>query len=134
MFNDPELNALEEQVNISNQNIALADADFRAARAVIVTCFGDVLKDADPAALGKDPKTRLQEWLQARRLPVPEYVVTATSGEAHAQLFQVECRIPALALAVPGRGASRRAAEQAAAEAAGLLAAQYESGATRGGG
>ena len=109
------------------------DGGFDAARAVIVTCFGDVLDHADPAALGKDPKTRLQEWLQARRLPVPEYVVTATSGEAHAQLFEVECRIPALALAVPGQGPSRRAAEQAAAEAAGLLALRRESGATHGG-
>src|SRR5260221_8013734 len=51
------------------------DGGFDAARAVIVTCFGDVLNQADPAALGKDPKTRLQEWLQARRLPVPGYVV-----------------------------------------------------------
>jgi len=109
------------------------DGGFDAARAVIVTCFGDVLREADPAALGKDPKTRLQEWLQARRLPVPEYVVTATSGEAHAQLFEVECRIPALALAVTGQGTSRRAAEQAAAEAAGLLARQHGNGATRGG-
>jgi ribonuclease-3 len=109
------------------------DGGFDAARAVIVTCFGDVLNHADPAALGKDPKTRLQEWLQARRLPVPEYVVTATSGEAHAQLFEVECRIPALALAVHGQGTSRRAAEQAAAEAAGLLAAQHKGGESRGG-
>ena len=76
-------------------------------------------RDADPATLGKDPKTRLQEWLQARRLPVPEYVVIATAGEAHAQPFTVECRIPALAhRRRRGRGASRRAAEQAAAAAA----------------
>ena len=109
------------------------DGGFDAARAAIVTCFGEVLSEADPAALAKDPKTLLQEWLQARRLPVPEYVVTATSGEAHAQLFEVECRIPALALAVAGQGASRRAAEQAAAEAAGLLAMQQAGGATRGG-
>ncbi len=78
------------------------DGGFDAARAVIVTCFGDVLAQADPAALGKDPKTRLQEWLQGRRLPVPEYVVTTTTGEAHAQLFEVECRIPALALSATG--------------------------------
>ena len=108
------------------------DGGFDAARAVIVTCFGDVLAQADPAALGKDPKTRLQEWLQGRRLQVPEYVVTTTTGEAHAQLFEVECRIPALALSATGRGTSRRAAEQAAAEAAGLLVMQRESGATRG--
>ena len=99
------------------------DGGYDAARAAIDACYGDVLAQADPASLGKDPKTRLQEWLQARRLPVPEYVVTSTSGDAHAQLFEVECRIPALALATVGRGASRRAAEQAAAEAAGAQAA-----------
>ena len=100
---------------------------------MIVTCFGDVLDQADPAALGKDPKTRLQEWLQGRRLPVPEYAVTATSGEAHAQQFEVECRIPSLGVSATGQGASRRAAEQAAAEAAGRLVAQRETGAARGG-
>lgn len=104
------------------------DGGFEAARAVIVTCFGDVLDLADPALLGKDPKTRLQEWLQARRMAVPEYVVTLTSGEAHAQLFEVECRIAALGVTAVGRGTSRRAAEQSAAEAAGALAAQQASG------
>lgn len=108
------------------------DGGYEAARAAIDACYGDVLAQADPAALGKDPKTRLQEWLQARRLPVPEYVVTATSGDAHAQQFEVECRIPALALATAGRGPSRRAAEQAAAEAAGAQAAQRADGDSRG--
>ena len=59
----------------------------------------------------------LQEWLQARRLPVPSYVVVDVAGEAHAQTFHVECRIPAFAIAVAGDGPSRRAAEQAAAAA-----------------
>jgi ribonuclease-3 len=77
-----------------------------------------VLRDADPAALSKDPKTRLQEWLQARRIAVPEYAVVATSGEAHAQMFDVECRIAALGVVTVGSGASRRAGEQAAAAAA----------------
>jgi len=94
------------------------DGGFEAARAVIVDCYGDDLARADPAALGKDPKTRLQEWLQARRLAVPEYVVVATTGEAHAQSFEVECRIPSLKIVATGRGNSRRAAEQAAAEVA----------------
>ena len=66
----------------------------------------------------QDPKTRLQEWLQARKLAVPEYAVVATAGEAHAQQFTVECRIPALALVTQGSGGSRRAAEQEAAAAA----------------
>jgi ribonuclease-3 len=94
------------------------DGGFDAARKVIVDCYGDVLARADPALLGKDPKTRLQEWLQGRRMAVPEYTVVATTGEAHAQTFEVECRIPAIGLVVTGRGGSRRAAEQAAAEIA----------------
>lgn len=94
------------------------DGGFVAARAVITTCYAAELEDADPLALGKDPKTRLQEWLQARRMSVPEYAVIMTSGEAHAQLFRVECRIAALAVVTTGEGGSRRAAEQEAAEAA----------------
>jgi ribonuclease-3 len=92
------------------------DGGYDAARVVVEKCYGDVLARADPAALGKDPKTRLQELLQGRRLAVPEYAVAATSGEAHAQVFDVECRIPALGVVATGRGSSRRAAEQAAAE------------------
>ena len=106
------------------------DGGFDAARSVIDTAFADVLADADPTTLGKDPKTRLQEWLQARRLPVPEYVVVGTSGEAHAQQFAVECRIPALGLAGAGAGASRRTAEQAAAAAAYAAAVARERGGT----
>jgi len=94
------------------------DGGYDAAREVIERCYADVLARADPATLGKDPKTRLQEWLQARRMSVPEYAVVATSGEAHAQVFDVECRIGALQMVSTGRGNSRRAAEQAAAEAA----------------
>ena len=102
------------------------DGGFDAARNVIVTCYANVLRDVDPGALGKDPKTSLQEWLQARRWPVPEYVVTATTGEPHDQRFTVECRIPRLSIAASGEGSSRRAAEQAAAEAAGALALAAE--------
>ncbi|HTQ01363.1 MAG TPA: ribonuclease III [Casimicrobiaceae bacterium] len=94
------------------------DGGFDAAHKVIVDCYGEVLAGAHPALLGKDPKTRLQEWLQGRRMAVPEYAVVATTGEAHAQTFEVECRVPAIGLVVTGRGGSRRAAEQAAAEIA----------------
>jgi ribonuclease-3 len=94
------------------------DGGFDAARTVIDGIYADLLRGADPATLGKDPKTRLQEWLQARRLPVPEYTVAATSGEAHLQQFEVDCRIAALSIAARGSGASRRAAEQEAAAAA----------------
>ena len=91
------------------------DGGFAAARRTIETAYAEVLRDADPSVLGKDPKTRLQEWLQGRRLPVPEYAIVATTGEAHAQRFTVECRIPELAIVASGSGASRRAAEQDAA-------------------
>jgi len=94
------------------------DAGFDAARRTIDAAYSDVLRDADPTVLGKDPKTRLQEWLQARRLSVPEYAIVATTGEAHAQHFAVECRIPQLGIVKTGFGASRRVAEQDAAQAA----------------
>lgn len=94
------------------------DAGFDAARAVIERVYAAELRGLDPQALGKDPKTRLQEWLQARRTPVPEYAVTEVAGEAHAQTFTVECRIPSLAIVGRGNGPSRRTAEQAAAAAA----------------
>ncbi len=94
------------------------DAGFDAARAVIERVYAAELRGLDPQALGKDPKTRLQEWLQARRTPVPEYAVTEVAGEAHAQTFTVECRIPSLAIVARGNGPSRRTAEQAAAAAA----------------
>ncbi len=59
-----------------------------------------------PTAIAKDPKTRLQEWLQGRRLPVPEYAIVAVRGEAHAQTFKVDCRIAALGIAATGTGAA----------------------------
>lgn len=94
------------------------DAGFDAARRVVERVYAAELARVDPATLDKDPKTRLQEWLQARKFAVPDYVVTATTGEAHAQTMTVECRIPALAIVTAGSATNRRAAEQiAAAEA-----------------
>ena len=104
------------------------DGGFEAARDVIDRTFGDVLRDADPAALGKDPKTRLQEWLQARHLPVPDYRIAEVSGEAHAQRFTAECSIPALGVVTQGMGNSRRTAEQAAAASAYAIASTGEHG------
>ncbi|MEO8302485.1 MAG: ribonuclease III [Betaproteobacteria bacterium] len=91
------------------------DAGYDAASAVILRIYASELVALDPAALGKDPKTRLQEWLQARRIALPEYAVIGVDGEAHAQTFTIECRIAALGIAESGSGSSRRAAEQAAA-------------------
>jgi ribonuclease-3 len=109
------------------------DGGFDAARAVIDGVYAPELTGLSPATLGKDPKTRLQEWLQARRIPVPEYAVVDTAGEAHAQSFTVECRVPALGIATSGTGPSRRAAEQAAAAGAyGRVAAADATGADGG--
>lgn len=91
------------------------DAGFDAARAAIQSVFAREFAEIDPADPGKDPKTRLQEFLQARRLPVPEYSILSVKGEAHSQTFEVVCRIPALGITANGAGASRRSAEQAAA-------------------
>ena len=62
-------------------------------------------------------KTRLQEWLQARQLPLPTYTLRSESGEEHAKLFRTECALASPVLRCEGEGASRRAAEQVAAEA-----------------
>ncbi|MDH5285126.1 MAG: ribonuclease III [Betaproteobacteria bacterium] len=94
------------------------DAGYEAARVAIERAFDGVLRDADPRVLGKDPKTLLQEWLQGRGLPVPDYRVVEIAGEAHAQTFTAECRIEALGVATQGSGASRRVAEQSAAASA----------------
>ncbi|MGL4733515.1 MAG: putative dsRNA-binding protein, partial [Enterovibrio sp.] len=66
----------------------------------------------------KDPKTRLQEFLQGQRAPLPVYNVVKIQGEAHDQLFTIECNVVGLDAPVLGSGSSRRKAEQAAAEAA----------------
>ena len=91
------------------------DGGFDAASAVVEGLFGEVIQTTDVASWSKDAKTELQEWLQARRLPVPTYRISATRGQAHAQTFEVECLVPALNLAESGEGRSRRVAEQEAA-------------------
>ena len=94
------------------------DAGFDAAQQVVLGLYVPFIAHADVQTLGMDAKTMLQEYLQGKRLELPKYTVVATQGEAHAQLFQVECEIAQLKLATRGEGVSRRAAEQAAAEAA----------------
>ncbi|HWH80800.1 MAG TPA: ribonuclease III [Burkholderiaceae bacterium] len=91
------------------------DGGFDAARTVVSGLFGEVIATTDVASWSKDAKTELQEWLQARRLPVPTYRIAATRGQPHAQTFDVECAVPALSLVEQGVGRSRRVAEQEAA-------------------
>jgi ribonuclease-3 len=99
------------------------DGGFPAAQAVVLRLYADAFSTLDPRAMGKDPKTRLQEFLQGRRIPLPRYSVVAIRGEAHDQQFQVECLIPELKIRAVGEGASRRAAEQEAARHAYEIAA-----------
>lgn len=93
------------------------DAGFDAAAAVVRRLYGDVELSTQMSAMGKDPKTELQEWLQARKMKLPAYRVVATLGEAHKQTFDVECSVAEIGHAERGIGASRRAGEQAAAAA-----------------
>jgi ribonuclease III len=97
---------------------AFLDGGFDAAEKVVQTLFGDALSHIDPSTTSKDAKTRLQEYLQGRRLALPRYTVTATRGEAHEQTFEVECAIQELGICCHGQGTSRRSAEQEAARTA----------------
>ena len=92
-----------------------SDAGFDPAVALVRQLFGELITSTEADSWSKDAKTELQEWLQARRLPVPGYRILATRGQAHAQTFDVECAVPALGLTEQGEGRSRRVAEQEAA-------------------
>lgn len=94
------------------------DAGFDAARDVIRAMYVPILQTVDPKTLGKDAKTLLQEYLQGKKIPLPQYNVVATHGAAHNQEFEVECLVPKLDIQVFGTGGSRRAGEQAAAKLA----------------
>ena len=94
------------------------DAGFDRAREVILHLWRARLRDLPSAESLKDPKTRLQEWLQSRNRPLPEYETTYTGGADHNRNLVVVCRAPGLDEPVEGRGASRRKAEQAAARKA----------------
>ncbi len=92
------------------------DSGFEASKQVLRKWYSQILEHVDPRTLGKDDKTLLQEYLQAHQLPLPIYNVIGTTGVAHNQQFEVECSIPTLKIILNGKGASRRAAEQAAAK------------------
>jgi ribonuclease-3 len=93
------------------------DAGFTPAQALVQRLFEAVEINPQMDAIGKDPKTELQEWLQGRKMKLPLYKVVGTIGAAHKQSFDVECEIAELRLTERGIGGSRRAGEQAAAAA-----------------
>jgi ribonuclease-3 len=94
---------------------AFLDGGYQAANDIVRRLLGDLIAGSGIDQWAKDAKTALQEWLQARKLPVPVYRIVETRGQAHAQTFTVECQVPALSLARTGDGRSRRMAEQEAA-------------------
>lgn len=93
------------------------DAGFDVAKSLVLRLFKAVEINPTMQAIGKDPKTELQEWLQGRKMNLPLYRVAGTQGAAHKQTFDVECEIIELQLSERGTGGSRRAGEQAAAAA-----------------
>lgn len=91
------------------------DGGLEAARRIVAGLVEPRIARLPDAASLKDPKTRLQEYLQSRGLPLPRYEVERTEGEAHDQTFWVVCEVSALGRRVSGTGSSRRRAEQDAA-------------------
>lgn len=94
------------------------DSDIEKVRSIVLSWYNSRLEAIKPGVSQKDPKTRLQEFLQGRRKPLPVYTVTNIKGEAHNQEFTVECEVAGVDKPVIGKGTSRRKAEQAAAETA----------------
>jgi len=95
------------------------DGGFDACRNTVLPWFEPLLSALPPLnQVGKDAKTRLQEWLQARQLPLPAYALLEESGDDHDKRFRVGCTLAEPPVTSDGVGTSRRAAEQAAAEAA----------------
>jgi ribonuclease-3 len=102
------------------------DGGFDAARTIIERAYGDRFEEFPDAAELRDPKTRLQEWMQARQMGLPEYDLLDVSGKAHQQTFRARCRVGDSV--TTGSGTTRRNAEQRAAES---MLAQLRQGAGR---
>ena len=94
------------------------DSDIQNVERLILSWYQTRLDEISPGDKQKDPKTRLQEYLQGRHLPLPSYLVVQVRGEAHDQEFTIHCQVSGLSEPVVGTGSSRRKAEQAAAEQA----------------
>ena len=91
--------------------------DFEACREAVMPWHAVGVNYTPAGKVGKDAKTRLQEWLQARQRALPAYDLVSESGDDHAKVFRVACTLVEPAMTAEGEGGSRRAAEQAAAEA-----------------
>jgi len=96
----------------------LLDSDLDACRRCVLKWFEERLQQVGKGNAGKDAKTRLQEYLQGRNYPLPDYVLLDVQGDDHDQSFHVACRLSQPELVTEGRGGSRRKAEQQAAASA----------------
>ncbi len=96
---------------------AYLDSGLAGARKIIHAAYGERMQELPEEADLRDPKSRLQEYLQARKIELPEYAVQNISGKAHNQSFEVSCSIPELDAVTIGNGSTRRDAEQEAAAA-----------------
>lgn len=94
------------------------DSDIQTTERIVLAWYDTRLIEISPGDKQKDPKTRLQEYLQGRHLPLPSYLVVQVRGEAHDQEFTIHCQVSGIKEPVEGVGSSRRKAEQAAAEQA----------------
>lgn len=91
------------------------DSGFEAAKKIIEHAFAERLRQLPDAARLRDPKTRLQEWLQARSMQLPDYTLENEEGKDHKKVFEVSCSVQATANVTRGRSTTRRKAEQQAA-------------------
>ena len=92
------------------------DGGINASQDLITNWFKDRIESINPHDIQKDSKSVLQELLQAKKIPLPDYEVISIEGEAHCQYCKVSCVIPKLEISIDGEGSSRKIAEQAAAE------------------
>jgi ribonuclease-3 len=95
-----------------------SDGGFSAAESLVLNLYAEKLASIDPKMIDKDAKSQLQEYLQGKKMELPEYGVVLIEGEAHAQTFKIECVIDKLNITTVGEGTSRRIAEQQAAQLA----------------
>ena len=94
------------------------DGGYVAAEALVIKLFEDKLSHIDPKIIDKDAKSQLQEYLQGKKIELPDYKLVSIEGEAHEQTFKMECVIEKLNITTIGEGSSRRVAEQQAAQLA----------------
>jgi len=92
------------------------DAGMERCREKVLEWYAKRLDEVSVEESHKDPKTQLQEYVQARGLPLPIYELAQTTGAQHQQTFHIKCTVEGLDYEAQGSGSSRRRAEQVAAE------------------